>query len=248
MSFKVKALIGVAVVLVLAIGGLLYLGSHLDSLVKDAIERYGSEMTGTQVSVSSVELFLKEGRGTLRGLAIANPEGFSGGDAVRFGEITLAFDLNSLSGGNPIVIDQAIIRDPYVAYERNQAGQGNLETLQANIDRFRGTGSGGSTAESGTSEAKRFRIKQFVFEDGKIHISAPELQQPVDATLPSIHLNDVGGAQGATPEQIGKIVLSDFANSAGKTVAQQGLERILDKQLGDGAGEKARGLIKSILK
>lgn len=248
MSFKGKVLIGAGIVLIVIVAGLFYLGSRLDSFVKAGIERYGTEITGTQVTVGSVELSLKDGRGTLHGLTVANPEGFSGGDAIRFGEITLVFDLESLRGGSPIVITDATIQNPYISYERNEVGKGNLETIQANIDRYRGSG---STEPSGTvpaEEQKKFRIQQFVFEDGKIHISAPQLKEPVDADLPGVRMTDVGGAQGATPPEIGKQILSAFANSAGKMLAQEGLQRFLDKQLGDKTGEKARGLIESILK
>lgn len=248
MSFKGKVLVGAGIVLVVIIAGLFYLGSRLDSIVKAAIERYGSEATGTQVSVSSVELSLRDGRGTVRGLSIANPPGFSAGDAIRFGRITLAFDLDSLRGRSPIIINEATIKDPFIAYERNQAGKGNLETIEANIDRYRGPGSETSTPPTGPEEEQRILIKRFVFEDGKIQISAPELKEPIETNLSSIRMNDVGGPQGATPPEIGKLVLAQFARSAGKTLAREGLQRFLDRQFGKDTGEKARGLLDSILK
>ena len=248
MSLKGKVLIGAGVVLAIIVVGLFYIGSRLDSIVKNAVEHYGSEATGTRVSVSSVDLSLRDGRGTLHGLSIANPPGFSSGDAIRFGTITLAFDLDSLRGGQLIIINDATIQDPFVNYERNEAGKGNLETIQANIDRYRGPGSEETQGATGTASEQRFRIKKFVFEDGKIQISAPGLKEPIHADLPSLRMNDVGGAQGATPPEIGKLVLAEFARSAGKTLAREGLQQLLDKQLGKGAGEKARGLIDSILK
>lgn len=248
MSFKGKVLVGAGIVLVVLIAGLFYLGTQLDSLVKSAIESYGSEITGTRVSVASVRLSLKDGRGTINGLTVANPEGFSGGDAIRFGELTLAFDLDSLRGGSPIVIDEARIRKPDINYERNEAGKGNLETIQENIDRYRKRGLQEPAESAPPEEQKRIRIKQFIFDDGEIHISAPQLKKPVEASLPSVRMTDVGGAEGETPPEIGKQILTEFARSAGKALAREGLQRFLDKQLGDKAGEKARGLLDSILK
>ncbi len=248
MSLKVKVLIGAGIVLAVVVAGLFYLGSRLDSIVQAAIERYGSEATGTQVSVSSVNLSLREGRGTLHGLSIANPQGFSDGDAIRFGTITLAFDLDSLRGRSPIIINEATIEAPYVAYEQNRAGKSNLQTIEANIDRYRGPGSETPKPQTAPGEEQRILIKKFVFEDGKIQISAPELKEPIDRNLPSIRMNDVGGSQGATPPEIGKLVLAQFARSAGRTLAREGLQRFLDKQFGKETGEKAGGLLNSILK
>lgn len=247
MSLKGKMLLGAGLVLLLIVAGLFYLGSRIDSIVQAAIENYGSEITGTRVSVGSVDISLREGRGTLRDLRVANPDGFTDNDAMSFGEITLALNLDSLRGGGPIVIDEATIRDPHINYESSESGKGNLEAIQANIDRYRGPGSTDSgAAESG--ESPRIRIKQFTFENGSINISAPGLKEPIAAKLPSMHLSEVGGSEGATPPEIGKVIMADFTRAAGRTLAKEGLQRMLDKELGNGAGEKARGLIDSILK
>src|SRR6516164_147850 len=53
--------IAIAVVLVVIAGAVYYVYTSLDSIVKLAIERYGSELTGTAVHVESVKLALREG-------------------------------------------------------------------------------------------------------------------------------------------------------------------------------------------
>ena len=63
---------GAAVVVIAAVAAYLLLTS-LDAIVERAIERYGSEITGTAVRVSSVDISLTSGRGTVRGLTVANP-------------------------------------------------------------------------------------------------------------------------------------------------------------------------------
>lgn len=56
-----------AVAVAIAVFGLL---SSLNSLVAQAIEKHGSEATGTEVGVSEVEISLKDGRGSIGGLEI----------------------------------------------------------------------------------------------------------------------------------------------------------------------------------
>ena len=74
-----KILIGVFVALLLGAGAALwFLSSRLDSLVAGLIEQYGSQIVGTPVRVGSVAIDLRAGRGTIRGLRVANPEGYSG--------------------------------------------------------------------------------------------------------------------------------------------------------------------------
>jgi len=72
-----KVLIALGVVVVLIGGGLVLLLSNLDGLVKTAIETYGSEAVGSQVSVGSVELNLTEGSAAIYDFSVANPPGFS---------------------------------------------------------------------------------------------------------------------------------------------------------------------------
>ena len=65
----------------------MFLASNLDGLVKQIIERTGSELTGTAVRLGAVEIDLTSGRGTLRNLRVANPDGFSGADVFSLGAI-----------------------------------------------------------------------------------------------------------------------------------------------------------------
>ena len=58
----------VAVVMALAI-------KNRGSIVERAVEQVGTDVTGTSVTLGSVETDLKEGRATLRNLVMANPPG-----------------------------------------------------------------------------------------------------------------------------------------------------------------------------
>ena len=73
--------VGVVIVLVAVGAAIYYFVSSVDEIVARAIESNGSAVTGTTVSGSGVRISLRDAKGSIRGLRIANPDGFSG-DAV----------------------------------------------------------------------------------------------------------------------------------------------------------------------
>ena len=92
-----KALIIGALALVAVIVGVgVFLYNSIDSIVKAGIEKYGSEITGTRVSVGSVDISLKSGRGTIRNVVVHNPKGFSSAHVFSLGEITVDLDVTAL--------------------------------------------------------------------------------------------------------------------------------------------------------
>ena len=115
MKTTTKAFLALGIIAVIVAAGLYVLFTNLDRIVAAAIERYGSEATGTKVGVSSVRLDLKGGKGSIRHLRVGNPPGFSTPDAFRLEDISVAVDTGSVTG-NPVVIDQVTILSPRIAY------------------------------------------------------------------------------------------------------------------------------------
>ncbi|MGE5893616.1 MAG: hypothetical protein ACM34I_06130, partial [bacterium] len=60
-----RVLIIVAAVVVVLAAALYFLVTNIDSIVKAAIEKYGSEVTKTDVRVSSVKIKLSSGEGAV---------------------------------------------------------------------------------------------------------------------------------------------------------------------------------------
>ncbi|MDO8907410.1 MAG: hypothetical protein Q7W55_02800 [Pseudohongiella sp.] len=118
----------VLAVLVVVVGGMIYLLNNLDGLVKRAIEVAGTNALATDVRVSSVNIDLANGSATLSGFSIANPPGFSNADMVRFDELYLAFDLSSLNT-DVIRINSIRTVNPYVLYEM-QGTRSNLDVVR----------------------------------------------------------------------------------------------------------------------
>ena len=239
-----KVLLIVAVLVVLVAVGVFFLFSNLNSLVAKAIEKHGSEATQTTVSVSGVEIKLRDGRGSIKGLRVANPEGFQARDAFSLGDIKVDIDIESVRE-DPIVIDEIRIQAPVVYAEVTKSGSTNITELRKRVQAAT-AGSTGEGVESG-GPAKRIRIKQFVFEKGSIEVDASTLGiEKRTITLPEIRLSDVGGTRGALPNQIAKIVLSTLAEKTASEVAGSEVNRLIEDKLGGSLQDKAKELLDKI--
>lgn len=229
------AVVGVAVALTLLV-------SNLDSIVEAAIEKYGSEMTGTAVRVGGVAIEISTGKGTIRDLTIANPAGFESAHAFRLGEITLDIDVGSIATREPVVIDAIVIRAPEVTYEVNASGRTNLAAIQANLQRYRG-----DTGEA-AGDATPLKIERFVFEEGRVSARTSAVGGK-DATvaLPPLRMTGLGGTRGATGAELGKAVLSAYTQNVLKAVASSQLDRVLDEKLGGREAEAAKKLLRGVL-
>lgn len=241
-----RILVAVAVVVLLVAVALFQLCSRLDSLVASTIEREGSALTGTAVRVGSVDLDLREGRGSVRGLRIGNPEGFSSQPAISLGEITLQIDIASLTG-TPKVVQELLVAEPKVNFEVDDAGRANIDVIRRNLAK----GGRPKPSEEPAGEPVRLRIEKLAIEDGVVRTDATQVGgEERETRLPSVRLNGVGGARGATPADIGKGVLTAFVGQIARTVAkselQNYLESEIDKNLGE-VGEAAKGALRSIL-
>ncbi len=248
-----RVLLGGVLLVVLALGVAAWLLlSRLDSLVASVIEDTGSEIAGTAVRVGSVEIDLRAGRGTIRGLRVANPEGFSSGDAFRLGEIVLDLDPATVTG-SPVVIDELRVNAPEASFEVDGQGRSNFAVLKANVERHsaRGAGSGGQagTPEEPEAEGPRIRIDAFAFEKGAVRADLSALDpeaKPLEATLPTLKLREVGGSAGGTPDEIGKALLGAFTAVVVRTVAADQAGRRLEKAIGGEAGKEAGDLLKRL--
>lgn len=214
---------------VIAIGAsVFYIINNLDSLVKNAIEKYGSEATQTAVRVESVNIALKEGRSVIKGLSVANPAGFEAKHAFSLGKIGNKINIESLSN-DVIVIDDITIRAPQVYFEMNQQRQTNLNELKKNL---LGTAPDSTSKKQTKTESKepRFILKRVHFSKGKIFAKVVPLDnKEYQLKLPEILLRNMGGEKGATAAQLSHEILSVLSDRALAEVKKKGVGAELDK-------------------
>ena len=236
--------IAIVVIVVGAAVGAYYLLSNLNSIVAAAIEKHGSEVTQARVGVSGVDISLREGRGSIKGLSVSNPEGFSAHDAFSLEDITIDIDLGSVRK-EPIVIDEIRIQAPVIHAEVNERGATNIDALRKRVGEHTSSSGGSGGGESG--EQKRIRIKKFVFEKGSIAVDATALGvEKKTLALPAIHMNDIGGPNGAMPDEIAKVVLTRVAKDVSSEIAASEVNRLIEDQLDEGIADKAKDLLKKI--
>jgi len=145
-----KILIAVVVLVAIAAGAIYLLYSNLGPILKAAIEKYGSAATQSQVKVDSVTLSASSGQGTITGLVVDNPKGFSTPHAMELGSITLAINTSTLTR-NPVEVSAVTIVAPHVTYEQGDGG-GNLQKLQQNVTQYAG---GSASAKSPSGQAPK---------------------------------------------------------------------------------------------
>lgn len=201
-----QKLVFAAIALVIVIAGVaVYFYNSIDAIVKNAIERAGTEITGTKVSVGSVDISLKSGRGTIRGVRVANPGGFADQNAVELGEVTLDLDIGSLNR-DPIVIEEIRVRAPVVNAEVDEKLATNVGVIQKHVQEYRADAARPAGKQDAGFE-KHFVIRSFVVEEGVVTGDATRIgSEKREYRMPPIELSDVGGSRGARPEVLGKAI------------------------------------------
>jgi uncharacterized protein involved in outer membrane biogenesis len=232
---------GVILGLLIAIAvGLYFLVSSLDSIVKTAVEKYGSDMTQASVKLNDVEIELTSGKGALRGLTVGNPAGFKSERAFSLGEIGLQLDTGSVTQ-DPVVIKEISITAPEVTYELGLKGS-NVDALKRNVDAYSGAGKDKSKGEAKPKEAnkagKKLVIDHIYIRKGVVQVSATELEgKTASASLPDIHLTDIGKKSGgATAAEVAEQVLAAISKEAASAAANTNVSGLLDAAKGRAGG------------
>ena len=236
--------IGVVAVVVVAIAGGVYLWSSLDSLVEAAIEKYGSQATQTRVEVAGVKLALTSGEGSIRGIQIDSPAGFSRKQLFTLDNVTVAIDPKTVTD-DVVVIDKIIIQAPQVFYEINDKGESNVDVLKKNLQQA--TGSKGKAAASDGKEVKLI-IRKLIIEKGEIDARIAALgDKNLSANLPRIELTDIGKESGgATPAEVAKKVANVLISKVGPAVANLGVQQYLGKSADEARAKLKEGATKAV--
>lgn len=227
MKKKIIIIVVVALILVIA-GTAVYVLTNLNSIVKSAIEKYGSQATKTAVRVSSVKIKLRNGEGAVLGLKVANPSGYSFPSIITLDNIAVRIEVNSVTT-KPVVIDNILISGPEVFYEMTENGTANVDVLKKNLTHS-DSPSEEQPQKSSKDKETKLTVRKLVFEKGKVHVRIAKLaDKPYTVELPRLELTDVGKHGGATPAEIARIMLTSLAEETAKAVARTQGERLLHK-------------------
>ena len=246
MKFGRPVLIGTGSLLLVVIGLLAYLYTNLDAIVKREIESHGSRLTGTTVWVESVSISPTSGKGTLRGLHISNPSGFTSEDAFSLEEISLDIRPSTITD-NPVVIESIVVRSPVIHYELSAHGSSNIGEITSNVKKSDSKDSSSSSDSSDT----RLSVGRFTFEGGQMDASTGELLgKKIEVRLPGLSMSNLSGS----PSSVAQRILSVYLAKVLFVVATSQLEKGVESQATDvikaaipgKAGEALGGLVDDV--
>lgn len=245
---KKVIIIGLVVVIIALGGAVYYLLKNLNAIVERQIEKIGTQITGTRVSVASVDIDLKEGSGEINGLVIANPPGYKSDAAFRMDKIRLDIGLKSILKKDPIVIDEVLIDSPIAVGEFNEMAKLNVLEIKNNATSGKKKKSASSkTAEKKEKKPIRLRIKKLTIKGVTLSYDAEALGgKKGSETLPAIYKTNIGGTKGATPEAIGKEIIITLTSKVAQAVAEKQFDKY-KKKLEKKATEEVNKLLDKAL-
>jgi hypothetical protein len=212
----------VGLIAVFAVGALI-LSFSLDGMVESTIEDTSSDMLQTTVDVKEVNLSILDGQGTITGITVHNPEGFSDNPALQLQQISMKVKLKSLLS-DTIVVERVEIENPELFFEQKASGS-NFDALSSNLN-------SGSTSSSQTYLV----VEYLEVQDGRVTLSTDiGGEKSMEATIGRFTLEDIGRADSSTMEQTLRQILQPILQKATRQALQQGL---LDK-----AKEKLENLL-----
>lgn len=245
-------LILLTIIIVLA-GGICGLYLNLESIVKASVAKYGSQLTGTEVALDGFRLSLRKGEAELKGLRIANPEGYQTPQILSLGSVYVRLDMRSLL--KPVIVVEEIrIANPEIAYELKSVAHNNVSDLLAAVNKNAaaaakpaadqtdatraGTAkpavsSGGSAKSATSSGGKKVIINALNITGGKVSLGATFGGKGAAASvpLPAVTLKDIGrekGSQGKGIIETASLILKKILDTAYDTAVRQGLNSLKD--------------------
>lgn len=229
-----KLFIALGLIVVLVGAGLTVLFLNLDSLAKRVMESAGTRALGTEVTVGAVEIDLVNGNAGVTDFRVANPEGFSNGDMMRFDALAVDIALGSI-GSEMIRINSVRSTNPYVLYE--------LQDGRANVDVMRERLASGQPdeAEPEAAEQLLLSIGEIEIEDIQGRLQADRLPRAVDVNLGTIVLRNMEGTPTEIAAQIARPLITQISTNAASALLRATTE-VLEGELTERAEQAAQEL------
>ena len=241
-----KFLLILLTIIILLAGGICGLYLNLESIVKASVAKYGSQLTGTEVALDGFRLSLRKGEAELKGLRIANPEGYQTPQILSLGSVYVRLDMRSLL--KPVIVVEEIrIANPEIAYELKSVAHNNVSDLLAAVNKNAaaaaakpaadqtdatraGTAkpavsSGGSAKSASSSGGKKVIINALNITGGKVSLGA------TFGGKGAVTLKDIGrekGSQGKGIIETASLILKKILDTAYDTAVRQGLNSLKD--------------------
>lgn len=205
-----KKILLYSVIGVVVLAAVLYVTMQffLGSIVKAGVNKFGPTMTQTRVELKGATLSPLSGIGTLSGLTVGNPAGWTDANAFHLGKVHISMEPFSVFKDH-IVINEIVIEQPEFFYETKIVAS-NIGDLLKNIEQAMGTKENEPKTESG--KPVKMVVKKLVLRDGKVKLGVGPAA--VAMPMPPVNLTDLGTAEnGITPAQVVFAVMRSVTTS-----------------------------------
>lgn len=199
----------------------------IDSIIKNGVTVFGTEMTGTQVGVDSVSLSLFGGNLNVKNFAIANPQEYNSPNAFVLRELHADVDVGTVFS-DKIIVNEIIIDNAVVNYEVKLDGRSNLGDIKKHVDaRTRSADKPKPEPEKkpeaapapGDEPKKSVVIKLLQIKNCKVIVSSTLLKKGnIELTLPNIELKNLGESKATSAEEVFKEVFDKIMTETVKAV------------------------------
>ena len=191
-------LIGLLLLIVVSVAGVLL---YLEPLVKNTVNTVGTKITGTQVNLDGFKFSPFSGEAEIKGLSIANPEGYKTSKLIDLGRIFVKVNVSSLFT-DTIIVDEVSVNGIALSYEMPDFSTSNVMQIQQNIVQNT-TSDKTSAAEEPKAEVKEEKtaettssknviIKKVVVDGGSLSAIIPLQPEALTLNMPAIEINGIG--------------------------------------------------------
>lgn len=238
-------ILGILSLIILIAGGIYYLYNCYDwqSVVRDLVHKHGSAVVGTDVNIGSINLSLKNGKGGVSNITVANPKGYSQDYIIKLGDVSVSVDKESViklaketaqkTGPKvkTVVINEIRVSKPEVTYELMNLNRSNSDDIMANIKKnTASTAKQPEKAETKSDTEYKVAIKKVVVADGTATVAAKLLgaSQSLTLNLPTITINNLGTEkQGITIEDGLARIFQEILKTTTSVVSKADLSGVL---------------------
>ena len=204
--------------LAIVFGGLVILGVvavvvvfvSIDAIARAAIERGATYALGVQTTLDSADIGILSGQFRMKGLDVANPDGFTSDTFFRLGEGFVAVTLGSLRQ-DTVELPTLSLAGVQMNLEK-KGSSSNFGVITDNLKRFESsdTGQSGDPAEPG----KSFVIREIVITDINVTVDLLPIGgtlNRIEVPIEQVRLTDVGNDGLTTAEMTALVIKAIMA-------------------------------------
>lgn len=239
MGRAAKVLLWVAgILVVLAV----FVQFGLDNVIQWSVNRLGPKILGVDTSVERVYLSPIQGRLTLEGLHVGNPNGFHTDGMFDLSKVDVNLSMRSLFS-DPLVVRHVVVEGMVVTYEQGLL-HSNVGTLIDNLSgEKKPDEEEAKEPEEEKGEGRKVIIEKFSLADSKVRVAMTGMMGlGLPIPLPGMELEGIGAKSGgATAKDVALELLKDIGGAVTGVVTGVGGAvvdgaKVVGGAVADGAG------------